>query len=548
MKHIITLLVCTAFVCFADTLQAQFNQGDPPILPMKLSGIPMFGEDVLINDQPLQNQQKVALCTAYNGWLFAAVTYKDPSQGIKAMATVLKSKDNGLTWNIVLDGWYSGGGIETVFSSVDILAIGDSDSNLKVIMALVAQNGSTGIGYGFVNGYNSETGTWEWNLCNVASCYDIAIASDYTFPATNSNPHSLGILYSRYSMDGDSLIFLSSSNGGLSMDNRKVVALSSSRLHKVALNYGRSPSWGSGRYFAAWEEQDDFGNMPGRIFTAHSNPNFNSPFTTPVNLDALDPLNDNMCSNPAIACQYSIADNDSANFTEVVIFDRFNPSANEYDIKGYYNLQAANHTHFKPFSVSDYTHNNYQPDVNFNPYDSTFMLTYVDSTAQKLPFLTKNFNFQNPDQWNVITSGYNDDPILGAAYPRVMVTSGLPKGANVWIGQRSIDKGMSLFDSPSHTWPDVPEINSICGACIIGSYPNPCSGTINFAFELSKTEKVVIKIFSMMGQPIGIVTDQTYPGGKHVINHRVSFLPSGTYLYSFSSESYSSTGKFSIIK
>lgn len=547
MKKTISLDICLVLLFLAGTLQAQINQEYPPILPIKPFGIPMFGEDIVINDQPIQNQQRVALCRAFNGWLFAAVTYKDPSQGIRAMATVLKSKDNGLTWNTVLDGWYSGGGIETVFSSVDILAIGDSDSNLKIIMALVAQNSSTGIGYGFVNGYNSETGIWEWNLCNVASCYDIAIASDYTFPATNSNPHSLGILYSSYSMNGDSLIFLSSSNGGLAMDNRKVVASSSSRFHKVALNYGRSPSWSSGSYFAAWEEQDDFGYMPGRIFTAHSEPNFNSPFTTPVKLDALDPLNDNMCSNPAIACQYSNVDNDSSNFTEVVMFDRYNQSANRYDVKGYYNLQATNHSYFRPFSVSDATHNNYQPDVNFNPYDSTFMVTYVDSTSQKLPFLTNNFNFQNPNQWRTISPGYNDSSNLTSSYPKVEVTPGLPNGANVWIGQRNADKGMALFDSPSHTWPGVTEIKYSDRVTPI-LYPNPSKNKIYIAFELEQAQNVTIKLYSIIGQSLDLITNQNYTVGKHLISYDISSLPDGGYLYSFISGAYASSGKFAVIK
>lgn len=548
MKHNITIFICLVLVFLVGALQAQINQENLPILPIKPFGIPMFGEDIVINDQPLQNQQKIALCTAYNGWLFAAVTYKDAAHGTAAVVTVLKSIDSGVSWTIVLDGWYAAPG-ETVFTSVDILAIGNSISNLKFVLALVATNNPTYLfGFGFVDIYNAETGVGESRLCSSGFCYDISLSSDYLYPAINSNPHSIGVLFAERTFGNDSLIFMSSSNGGLSLDSRQVVASTANRFHKVALNYGRSPSWSSGRYFAVWEEQDDFGYMPGRIFTAHSNPNFNSSFTTPVRLDAIDPANDNMCSNPAIACQYSNADNDSSNFTEIVMFDRFNQSTNKYDVKGYYNLQATNHSYFRPFSISDPNHNNYLTDVNFNPYDSTFMLTYVDSTAQKLPFLTKNFNLQNPNQWNMLSPGYNDNPNLGAAYPKVLVTSGLQKGVNVWIGQRSIDKGVALFDSPSHTWPGVPELNSIIGTCLIGSYPNPCSNTINIAFKLMKTEKIVIKLFSMLGQPIGIIADQTYPEGNNVVNYRISFLPDGTYLYSFSSESYSSTGKFSIIK
>jgi hypothetical protein len=86
------------------------------------------------------------------------------------------------------------------------------------------------------------------------------------------------------------ITFYSSSNGVMSFDNTKVVATTSnSYFHKVALNYGRSPSWSTGRYFAVWEAQAGQTSTIGHIYTAHSEPDFNSAFTKPVCIDSVDP-------------------------------------------------------------------------------------------------------------------------------------------------------------------------------------------------------------------------------------------------------------------
>ena len=224
-----------------------------------------------------------------------------------------------------------------------------------------------------VDRFNGITGDWEAILLEPYPCYSIALSTDLMYPASNSSPHSLGILYSTHniSYNLDSIIFCSSGDGGMSLESRQVVAATTgNHFNKVALAYGRSSSWNSGRYFAAWEEKGSYTSNTGHIFTAHSNPNFNSPFTTPVQLDALDPSALNMCRNPAIACQFNNVDNDSTNLSEVILFDKYDPANQKYDITGFYNLQAANHSNFRKLIISNSAHNNFQPSINFNPLDS----------------------------------------------------------------------------------------------------------------------------------------------------------------------------------
>jgi len=66
------------------------------------------------------------------------------------------------------------------------------------------------------------------------------------------------------------------------------------------------------------QAQHGYGGM-----VAHSEPDFNSPFTTPVCLDSLDSTGINKNRNPKITCQFSIADNDSSNLTEIILAEKW---------------------------------------------------------------------------------------------------------------------------------------------------------------------------------------------------------------------------------
>ena len=211
------------------------------------------------------------------------------------------------------------------------------------------------------------------------------------------------------------------------------------------------------------------------IFTAHSDPDFNSAFTMPIKLDNLDPTAINKVRNPSISCQFNNKDNDSANLTEIVLFYKYNTSSQRYDVTGYYNLQATNNSNFKKLTITNSAHNNLQPSINFNQFDSTFMVTFYDATTQKLPFLLNNFNLNNPDNWQVVSTGYNDDNNLAAPYPKVALDLGQKEGANVWTKEGTGGNGVDMFDAPYSTYTGISGNNTGSLARLIGAYPNPCS-------------------------------------------------------------------------
>lgn len=503
---------------------------------------PLFGKDIVINDQPTQNQRTMAICSAFNGWLFSVNSYINSTYNFPAF-TILKSIDNGITWTVLTDNFWIAE--DYYFTSMDIVAIGDSVSNLKVNIAGVLKTQSYEMGDALGFRFNGLTGEFENQFFGEGTVYDLALAPNYSYP---SAPSTFSVLFSKTDYNKDTIIFKTSNNGGVLLNVRKIVAFSSHRYDKVSLGYGRSFSWNKGRYFAAWEEKDDFTSTTGRIYTSHNDTNYNSAFTTPVQLDALDPSETNLCRNPVIACQYNNTDNDSANLTEVVLFEKYKPAGGDYDVTGFYNLQATTTSHFRPLNIATASNKEVQPDICYNPFNSKFMVTYFDLTAKKLPLVTNDVNLSNPDSWNVISQGYNDNSNLVAPNPKVNVNFGNQDGMNAWISEGTGGNGIALFDAPYSTYTGVSGNSIGTSAKLIGSYPNPCTNSIKIAFELKNAGKVIIEIMSIMGQPLGSVTDQNYPAGKQVVQYNVSNLLDGNYLYKLRSGDFTATGKFTVIR
>jgi len=362
------------------------------IIPEQVNKSVLFADDIILDDQPDEDQQNIQVCSAFNGDLYAAYSYFNEEH---AWIKILKSVNNGSDWTVVLDGAIYIN--HSTVTNLNILAAGNSLSELKLFLGFCLYDSVTHYQVVALSRYDTN-GVFEDEILQeyLRGIKYIAIASDYMYPATNSNPYSIAAVYSKNNYF-DTLVFCSSSDGGFSIDTRLNIAHSTIYFHKVGLAYGRSQSQSSGRYFATWEEQQDKNSSFGHIYTAHSEPDFNSPFTDPVLLDTLDGSTANKASNPAIACQFNAVDNDSLNLTEIILCEKYDSVNENFDVIGYYNKKATNSEVFMAFTLDTTPDNKMQPDISFNLFDSTFMVTYFDSSMQKLPFITNNYNLSDPN-------------------------------------------------------------------------------------------------------------------------------------------------------
>ena len=527
---------------FARDLNAQISR-DKPLLPVQTNRSPLFGKDIVINDMPDRDQKNIVICSAYNGWLFAMYSYK---LGDFAAIVILKSSDKGIHWEVLIDSYYPYTG--TAYKVKDIMACGDSEANLTLYLAYILTHNNPDYGTGYVMRCIGSPFTPDHLVLQGNCVRDLAFANDFLYPASNTNPYSISVVISQYQFSNEEyLINTSTGNVGYHLDIHDTL-ISDKPFLNLSLAYGRSPSWSSGRYFAVWEQADNVNSPTGHIYTAHTEPNFDSHYTRPVCIDSLDPSAINLCRNPVIACQYNDTDNDSANLTTVILYEQYDPVNDRFDVKGVYNLQSTLTSCFKPLSFTNPEHENLQPDIAFNPYTSNFMATWYDATEQKLPFITNNLNFQQPDNWTVVSTGYNDAPDLEDPHPKVEIDFSEQKGINVWRSEGTGGNGVALFDAEYSTYTSVSEIDHGEGERLLGAYPNPCDQYLNIAFELEKSEKVTIRLYDLSGKSLEFICNQNFPAGNNTFKADVSDLSPGTYLYSFSAGEFSGYSKFSVIR
>ena len=539
---LVILLLCINSIQIVNAQNANNNP-----VSLKSDQTTLFGKDIVLQNLPERNQRLVSVCSAFNGWLYAVYSYiSHTSYSDFGALVLLKSVDNGITWDVMWDAPYPL--YNSRFTCLDIIANGNSTSNLKIYIAAVISDYITGVGDPFVIRYNGITGDFESQILTDNSSSFIAISSDFNYPAINANPYSLGVLYSKGSIQHDSIIFCSSDDGGQTLNGRRIVSSSAKRFQKVSLAYGKSFSRNSGRYFAVWEEKNDYTSNTGKIYTAHSEPNFNSAFTLPLRIDSINLTSYNNAKNPSIACQYNSIDNDSADLTEVILFDKY-LSNNKYDIVGLLNKKATSSNHFTSFSLNSSSNNKKQSSICFNNYDSTFMATYFDSTELKLPFIKNSFNMSNPGLWQNTSTGYNDSSNISTPYPLVRINFELQEGMNVWIADSyATTNGIAMFDAPYSLYNGVPISNLKESDMEFHIFPNPCNNILTITIELNSKKEITAELIDIYGRILGNVFDKYFQEGNYQIQYNVSVLPQGTYFLIFKDKAQAKVCKLIIAR
>jgi hypothetical protein len=80
------------------------------------------------------------------------------------------------------------------------------------------------------------------------------------------------------------------------------------------------------------------------------------------------------------------------------------------------------------------------------------------------------------------------------------------------------------------------------------NYPNPFNPFTSITFELPSRTHVSLEVFNVLGQRVGLLVDQSLPGGSHTIGFDGSRLASGVYLYRLQTEHDEATRKMVLVK
>lgn len=428
MKSIYLMILCAVCLLYSKTAVA-------------------YGNDVIINNQPGITHSEVDIDLAFNGWIYAAYSFVDGTEG---GIHIRRSKDDGQTWQ-TLDSYTV---TNVRYPAFDITVAGTDTNNLKVFVTGVNHNINTGAYLVFIDKYNGATGAFDESLLlhqtGTRKIYDVASATDYRFPANNTSPYSIAFAYSCDGAVVDSLNYMVSTDGGTTLQTSKSVATTSKRMGKISISYGRSAAASNGRYFLAWEEFDSPTATTGHIYTTRNASTVTGSFIGAVNLDSVSSAMINLCRNPRIATSYGADDNDSASVTAVVLVDRdFTSDGSDFDVLGFYNKRSHFTNYWYRLDIDNDGSSDMQPDISFDPVNKNFLATYLDSTNGRIPYLVNEVNLLAPSiGWGTVSTAYNDaNTNLKKAFPKVVINPARTQVAHAWIQEDGTGNGISLFDA-----------------------------------------------------------------------------------------------------
>lgn len=82
----------------------------------------------------------------------------------------------------------------------------------------------------------------------------------------------------------------------------------------------------------------------------------------------------------------------------------------------------------------------------------------------------------------------------------------------------------------------------------ISNYPNPFNPETNISFSIKKSGHVNIKVFDLIGQQVAELINEEKEAGSYQISFNASHLPSGIYIYTINTGSYSQSCKMLLMK
>ncbi len=80
------------------------------------------------------------------------------------------------------------------------------------------------------------------------------------------------------------------------------------------------------------------------------------------------------------------------------------------------------------------------------------------------------------------------------------------------------------------------------------NYPNPFNPSTTITFDVPNRQRVVLRIFDMLGREVAHPVDQIFSAGSHQVTFDAQMLSSGAYLYRMETGGSSNTKVFTLLR
>ncbi len=135
-----------------------------------------------------------------------------------------------------------------------------------------------------------------------------------------------------------------------------------------------------------------------------------------------------------------------------------------------------------------------------------------------------------------------------------------------YVGQDGDRSFVQPYSAPTDTWStvedksdqselhpdgytDVREVEQIANSFKLEqNYPNPFNPTTLIKFNIPSDNKVVVKVFNLVGEEVSTLVNSELSSGSYEVKFNASNLSSGIYFYSIQAGNYSQTKKMMLLK
>lgn len=110
---------------------------------------------------------------------------------------------------------------------------------------------------------------------------------------------------------------------------------------------------------------------------------------------------------------------------------------------------------------------------------------------------------------------------------------------------------MEMIQSPAFVYENVTSVKSLDildKFMLHQNYPNPFNPQTTITYQIKERGNVKITIYNILGSKIKELVNENKTAGKYSINFSAENLPSGIYIYRLTSNNFSETKKFTLLK
>ena len=143
-----------------------------------------------------------------------------------------------------------------------------------------------------------------------------------------------------------------------------------------------------------------------------------------------------------------------------------------------------------------------------------------------------------------------DTVSIAIYYDVINLQNGI-NNANIYIGDPHHGPVIIPVEVYVQSTTDVKEEyspNSPSSFSLMQNYPNPFNPSTKINYSLSETQKVVIKVYNILGNEIMTLVDGEKSKGSYSLNLDLSDYASGVYLYAIKTPQYYKTRKMILTK